>query len=101
LLASELITAAASVAREMPATRAALLALRVFARDWSCSRRLTLVRLKRLEMGNVTGDLFTTTGLAATAKARRRMGNKVVGSMVVTRMWPSASAFSLIYHFLR
>jgi len=46
-----------------------------------------VVELTRLEMGNVTGDLRTTIGSAAAAKARRRVVNKVAGTIIAIRMW--------------
>ena len=41
------------------------------------------LRLMRLEMGNVTSDLFTGMGSAATAKARKTVVNKVANTMTV------------------
>ena len=42
----------------------------------------------RLEIGNVTSDLFTGMGSAATStvKARRTVVNKVVNTMTVVRV---------------
>jgi hypothetical protein len=45
-----------------------------------------LVRLMRLEMGNVTSDFFIKMGSAATAKARRTVVNKVANTMTVVRV---------------
>ena len=41
-----------------------------------------LVRFRRREIGKVTGDLSTSTGLAATEKARRRVVKRVAGNMI-------------------
>ena len=40
-----------------------------------------LVRLTSRERARVTGDLFTSTGLAATERAKRSVVNRVVGDM--------------------
>ena len=41
------------------------------------------LRLMRLEIGNVTSDLFTGMGSAAAAKARRTVVNKLANNMTV------------------
>lgn len=59
-----------------------------------------LVKLTRREIGKVTGDLFKViTGLAATEKARRRVVNKVMGNMCVSR--PETPLISLLYTISR
>ena len=45
-----------------------------------------LVRLTRRERGKVTGDLFTSTGLAATERVKRSVVNKVVGNISGSRI---------------